>query len=131
MFCLPKTAWPPTLRHVAAYALLLTLTGSPVAHAVCAVWCHAVSMSAHPACHYSREASVLVTIMATHEPCSGLLADSPAVKEEAQGRAPAAGFVTHLLALQVPSLGGARLAQIVTDDAPLDVPSQAPLVLRL
>ena len=119
------------MRHVAAYALLLTLTGSPVAHAVCAVWCHAASMSAHPACHHSREASALTAIMATHEPCSGLLADSPAVKEEAQGRAPATGPATHLLALQLPLPGGARLARVVVDGAPMDGRSLAPLVLRL
>ena len=124
MFCLPKTAWPPTL-------IVLALTGGPVANAMCVAWCGPERTPMGTGCHHSMPAPMSPSISDGSGTCAELVADNPFLREEGDTRFHGLSSPGILHTPNAPLRGVAWLRQTLRDMAVLDGQLQPARVLRL
>jgi len=113
------------MSHITAILIALTLTGSPVTSAVCAVVCgHGTTAAAH--CHETMSDSADVAIAADIA-CGTLSSDAPYVKEDVSApRVVVAVSTVHVAPLDVVT----RVRHAPTASLP-GAWLQSPLILRI
>jgi hypothetical protein len=67
------------MTQVATVLIVMTLTGGPVARAVCVSWC---DWSSAPDCGMSSGETAFVSMFSENDTCGALLSDRPFVTEE-------------------------------------------------
>lgn len=133
-----RCAWHPgcasnsvTIKHAAAFVILVTMAGTPVTVLACIGWCAPDAIPASAACHHNMEAAAAACIKDADDSCARLLATAPFVREELQLTAHAGAPASAPQASFVIAPGEAQLASV------RDIVSAAPhrsissLVLRL
>ena len=65
------------MERLAALLIVLTMTGSPVAHAACLAWCSSGTAATGEACHHSVAHALPVAISGDTNTCTAFLAPSP------------------------------------------------------
>jgi hypothetical protein len=64
------------MKRLAALFIVLTMTGSPVAHAACLAWCSSGTLATSEACHHSLAHTLPVAISGEANTCTAFLATS-------------------------------------------------------
>ena len=119
------------MTNITTLAVVLALTGSPVATLTCVGWCVPDRAHTSATCHDQMETSAAAGLKQADDTCARLFAVSPFLVEEAQLTGPATATVSESLASSISAAGEARLTTEL--DVRREVPngSISPLVLRL
>jgi hypothetical protein len=78
------------MKRLAALFIVLTMTGSPVAHAACLAWCSSGTLAISEACHHSLAHTLPVAISGEANTCTAFLATSTFFTLERRGDRPSA-----------------------------------------
>jgi hypothetical protein len=111
-----------------ALALLLTLTGSPVASLACVSWC-ASPQSAN--CHDAPASATPLTVSEADNACARLFTTSPFLKEEGQTAHHPPSLVNAVWATSLPPLESIRFGDRPNGSETARARARQPLVLRI
>jgi hypothetical protein len=98
------------MAHITAFLIVLTLTGQPVANALCVSWCD--SPSERQACGDAIAPSMSAAIALASSTCVALLTESPFLREEGRSALQIAVVLHGVQAMVSSPLGGTRPANI-------------------
>jgi len=97
------------MAHITAFLIVLTLTGQPVANALCVSWCELPSE--RQACSDAIAPSMAAEIALASSTCVALLTESPFLTEEGRSSLHI-GVVLHGGQAIVFPIGGTRLVDV-------------------
>ena len=120
-----------TMKHAAAFVILLTIAGTPVTALACVSSCLPDAVPADAACHHQMQTSAAVGVKDAEDACAQLFGVSPFVKEELRLTARAAVTACAPPAPFTVAPEEARLASARDGVSPVPPRSTSSLVLRL
>jgi len=118
------------MRSIATLLIALMFTGGPVVRGACAVWCDATFPTGVHSCHESAGEAATTTVGVASVACSALVAEAPAVRNDAPSVARVLAVVDWFHTPDFLIEGGRVLYGPFRVDR-IGASSAAPLVLRI
>lgn len=118
------------MRFVATLLVAVTFAGGPVARGVCAAWCHAMLPATVHNCHEGMGEPATATVGVASVPCSPLLGEALAVRDDAAPIVPMWTVAGRLHTAEF-TLEQAGLPHGLLPVERMGASSSAPLVLRI